>query len=66
MKPDLLAEREALEQALGYRFQNPKLLKTALTHTSYVKGENRQAHGSHNERLEFLGDGCKPASVFDP
>ena len=56
MKPDLLAEREALEQALGYRFQNPKLLKTALTHTSYVKGENRQAHGSHNERLEFLGD----------
>ena len=30
------------------------LLNTALTHTSYVKGENRSA--GHNERLEFLGD----------
>jgi ribonuclease-3 len=33
---------------LNYHFQNPKLLKMALTHRS--KG------GENNERLEFLGD----------
>ncbi len=38
----------ALEQRLGYRFQNPALLEQAVTHRS---------HGAvHNERLEFLGD----------
>ncbi|MFO1352105.1 MAG: ribonuclease III [Gammaproteobacteria bacterium] len=35
-------------QALGYEFQNPRLLQEALTH--------RSASGEHNERLEFLGD----------
>ncbi len=49
-----LAELEALERDLGYRFNDKELLNTALTHTSYVKGENR--HTGHNERLEFLGD----------
>jgi ribonuclease-3 len=37
-----------LSQKLNYEFQQPKLLKIALTHRS--KG------GEHNERLEFLGD----------
>jgi len=37
-----------LEKRLGYKFNNPALLKQALTH--------RSAHGKHNERLEFLGD----------
>jgi ribonuclease III len=38
----------ALTKGLGYRFKDPALLRTALTHRS---------HGSpHNERLEFLGD----------
>lgn len=37
-----------LLQNLNYQFENPKLLKIALTHRS--KG------GEHNERLEFLGD----------
>jgi ribonuclease III len=32
----------------GYRFRDPALLTAALTH--------RSAGGSHNERLEFLGD----------
>lgn len=49
-----LAELEKLETSLGYRFNNRELLNTALTHTSYVKGENRST--GHNERLEFLGD----------
>lgn len=42
------AALEALQQRLGYRFQQASLLARALTHRS---------HGAdHNERLEFLGD----------
>ena len=47
-------ELDRLQQTLGHRFGDIELLNTALTHTSYVKGENR--HSGHNERLEFLGD----------
>lgn len=45
---------ESLEQKLQYRFIDRSLLETALTHTSFVKGDGRQAE--HNERMEFLGD----------
>lgn len=37
-----------LENALGYRFREPRLLVQALTHRSHSS--------PHNERLEFLGD----------
>ncbi|WP_047396383.1 ribonuclease III [Chitinibacter sp. ZOR0017] len=40
---------ERLQQALGYVFSEPKLLKQALTHRSFSS--------THNERLEFVGDG---------
>ncbi|WP_273432546.1 ribonuclease III [Chitinibacter tainanensis] len=40
---------ERLQQALGYVFSEPKLLKQALTHRSFSS--------IHNERLEFVGDG---------
>lgn len=40
---------------LGFEFQNPMLLVTALTHRSYVN-EHRSSVKDHNERLEFLGD----------
>jgi len=43
-----------LEERLEYRFHDLALLDTALTHTSYVKGDGRAS--AHNERLEFLGD----------
>ena len=49
-----ISELKALQETLHYRFNNLELLNTALTHTSYVKGENRSS--GHNERLEFLGD----------
>lgn len=49
-----LSELERLQTVLGYTYNDIGLLNTALTHTSYVKGENRNA--IHNERLEFLGD----------
>src|SRR3954453_15836448 len=42
---------EACQEAIGYRFQRPELLRAALTHTS---GANTRA--ASNERLEFLGD----------
>lgn len=40
---------------LDYQFKNPQLLKTALTHRSYLN-EHRQEKLQSNERLEFLGD----------
>ena len=49
-----LRSLEELQKELGYTFNECELLDTALTHTSYVKGDG---NGSvHNERLEFLGD----------
>lgn len=39
---------DALQQRIGYRFSNVRLLTQALTHRSYS--------AVHNERLEFLGD----------
>jgi ribonuclease-3 len=43
--------REHAEQVLGYQFNNPQLLKEALTHSSIA--DNRL---DSNERMEFLGD----------
>lgn len=39
-------------QTLGIEIKNEKLLKTALTHSSY----SNEKGGSNYERLEFLGD----------
>ncbi|MDO4492627.1 MAG: ribonuclease III [Clostridia bacterium] len=54
MGNDLHDRCSALEEALGYTFLDRKYLVTALTHTSYVKGDGK--HAEHNERMEFLGD----------
>ena len=43
---------EELEAVLGYKFNNIKLLETALTHSSYANEHNLEC----NERMEFLGD----------
>jgi ribonuclease-3 len=45
---------QALQRSLGMRFQDPIVLREALTHRSYLN-EINQAWPS-NERLEFLGD----------
>jgi len=47
--------RKEVENKLGLRFKNPKLLKSSLTHRSYLN-ENRGEGLKNNERLEFLGD----------
>ena len=44
-----------LEQAVGFRFRDPALLRRALTHSSYLN-ENPACAWGDNERLEFLGD----------
>ena len=43
---------EALEENIGYKFTNEKLLKKALTHTSYAYENGIES----NEKLEYLGD----------
>lgn len=43
---------QRLQQVIGYTFRQPELLETALTHSSFVKGDGASA--AHNERLEFL------------
>ena len=50
------------EQLLGYSFKDPKLLETALTHSSYANDFLGDA-GKGNERLEFLGDAILDAVV---
>lgn len=52
VKVDKLSE---LEKTLNYKFTNRKLLKTALTHSSYAN-EHKMKPVENNERLEFLGD----------
>jgi len=46
---------ETLCKALGYRFEQPKLLYQAFRHSSYVN-ERANSDLEDNERLEFLGD----------
>ncbi len=42
-------DRNSVAGRSGHQFENPELLRQALTHRSHS--------ASHNERLEFLGDG---------
>ena len=41
-----------LEEKIGYRFNDISILKTAVTHSSYIKEHDRSTKS--NERLEFL------------
>ena len=58
----------SLKKKIGYTFENPYLLVTALTHSSY-SNEKRLKKYKCNERLEFLGDAVlelisKPRYIF--
>ncbi len=53
-----------LQQRLGTSFANLDLLVEALTHRSYLN-EHREYAGSHNERLEFLGDAVLELATTD-
>lgn len=55
-----------LQQIINYQFENPQLLKTALTHRSYLNERERDMTIlEHNERLEFLGDAVLELCVTD-
>ena len=52
----------SLGEVLGYRFRDPELASTALTHPSWAHEMNG---GSGNERLEFLGDAVLGLVIAD-
>lgn len=53
-----------LEKVIGVSFADETLLRTAVTHRSYLN-ENRDAGYEHNERFEFLGDAVLELVVTD-
>ena len=53
---------EKLYGLIGYRFKNEKLVRTALTHSSYAS-EHKLGYERNNERLEFIGDAYVDAVV---
>ena len=48
-------DTKELETKIGYEFKDKKLLKQALTHSSYANEQKINKFGNY-ERLEFLGD----------
>lgn len=52
------------EKLIDYKFNNPKLLQVALTHSSYAN-EMKDKGVKCNERLEFLGDAVLSIVVAD-
>lgn len=52
-----MSRHAALEERLGHRFSDARLLEQALTH--------RSRGADNNERLEFLGDGVLGCAVAD-
>ena len=68
--------RSGLEQTLGYRFTKPALLELALTHRSHPyeartdpsdisANETKNAPGTDNEQLEFVGDAVLGLAVTE-
>ncbi len=54
---------DELQKRLDYRFNSPKLLVQALTHSSWINETNKNQE--HNERLEFLGDAVLELCISD-
>ena len=55
---------EELQEKIEYHFTDEKLLRNALTHSSYAN-ENHWPYEKNNERLEFLGDSVLGMVVAD-
>lgn len=54
-----------LEAKLNYVFNNPQLLKMALTHKSYAYEQFNPEYDMYNERIEFLGDAILEHIISD-
>lgn len=57
-----MSDTTALEKALGHRFSDRRILREALTHSSYA-AENPGT--GHYERFEFLGDAVLQLAVTE-
>jgi ribonuclease-3 len=55
-------ELAELQERLGYRFEDPALLRQALTHKSHA---HEAGDAAHNESMEFLGDAVLGFLVTD-
>lgn len=53
---------DQIEQLIGVKFRDHKLLERAFTHRSYLN-EHPKLKLEHNERLEFLGDAVLELAV---
>ena len=51
----------SIEKLLAYRYSNPELALTALTHPSYTAEHG----GAHYQRLEYLGDAVLELVISD-
>ena len=56
------ADHRRLYDITGYSFSDERLIRNALTHSSYAS-EHRLGYGMNNERLEFIGDAFVDAVV---
>ncbi|GHT50139.1 ribonuclease 3 [Endomicrobiia bacterium] len=59
----LSKNHEKLQKVIEYKFNDPGILITALTHKSYVARIGTK--GYNNERMEFLGDSILAAIVAE-
>jgi ribonuclease-3 len=60
--PEPDRELQNIEQAIGHRFADRRLLLEALTHCSYAN-ENPDQAPADNDRLEFMGDAVLELTV---
>ncbi len=66
MNPNHNSHLTDLQNRINYQFENQLLLKTALTHRSYLNERERDMTIlEHNERLEYLGDAVLELCVTD-
>ena len=50
-----MTDIKKFQEVIEYHFHDEKLLRQALTHSSFANEKHLKKH-SDNERLEFLGD----------
>ncbi|WP_332310646.1 ribonuclease III [Alkalibacter mobilis] len=55
-------DTKKIESIIGYKFGDKRLLKKAMTHSSYI---NEKSNMENNERLEFLGDAVLEVIISD-
>ena len=59
-----MTDIKKFQEVIGYHFHDEKLLRQALTHSSFANEKHLKKH-SDNERLEFLGDAVIEAVTSD-